>query len=97
MELSSFFGWLDTCSILAVGRLGRVAQSVRYFFGERRSAIVFCAMCRSSESGPLGLVVTHGGAIRTRTESLEHIQERQGGSGSSVSAGRAVENTYSFV
>ncbi|CAG2053247.1 unnamed protein product [Timema podura] len=42
-------------------------------------------------------VVTHGGAIRTRTESLEHIQERQGGSGSSVGAGRAVENTYSFV
>nr|CAD7432160.1 unnamed protein product [Timema monikensis] len=49
--------WLDTCSILAVGRLGRVAQSVRYFFGERRSAIVFCAVCWSSESGPPGLVL----------------------------------------
>ncbi|XP_063218621.1 SH2B adapter protein 1-like [Bacillus rossius redtenbacheri] len=42
-------------------------------------------------------VVTHAGTIRTRTESMERIQERQSGSGGSTSAGRAVENTYSFV
>jgi hypothetical protein len=42
-------------------------------------------------------VVTHGGTIRARTESMERLQERQSGSGSSAGAGRAIENTYSFV
>nr|CAD7406777.1 unnamed protein product [Timema poppensis] len=40
-ELSSFFGWLDTCSSFTVGRLGRVAQSVRRIFRERRPVIEF--------------------------------------------------------
>ena len=42
-------------------------------------------------------VVTHGGSIRARAESLERVQES--GSGGSVASnpGRAVENTYSFV
>nr|CAD7430255.1 unnamed protein product [Timema monikensis] len=51
-ELSSFFGWLDTCSILAVGRLGPVAQSVQYYFGERRSVIVFLSCDGLLRAGP---------------------------------------------
>ncbi|XP_049840557.1 SH2B adapter protein 2 isoform X2 [Schistocerca gregaria] len=47
---------------------------------------------------PIREVITYGGSVRTRTESLENLQqERQSGSGGSVGAGRAVENTYSFV
>nr|CAD7198173.1 unnamed protein product [Timema douglasi] len=53
-ELSSLFRWLDTCSILAVGRLGRVAQPVRYFFGERRSVIEFVPCVGIPRAGPPG-------------------------------------------
>ncbi|KAL1132840.1 hypothetical protein AAG570_010792 [Ranatra chinensis] len=43
-------------------------------------------------------IVLHGGSIRTRTESMERVQENgSGGSVSSVVGGRAIENTYSFV
>uniref|UniRef100_A0A0A9ZB29 SH2B adapter protein 2 n=2 Tax=Lygus hesperus TaxID=30085 RepID=A0A0A9ZB29_LYGHE len=45
-------------------------------------------------------IVIHGGSIRTRTESLERVQDNgSGGSVASAAAvgGRAVENTYSFV
>ncbi|CAB0001852.1 unnamed protein product [Nesidiocoris tenuis] len=44
-------------------------------------------------------IVVHGGSIRTRTESLERVQDNTGSAGSVASAvgGRAVENTYSFV
>lgn len=43
-------------------------------------------------------IVIHSGPIRTRTESLERIQDNgSGGSVASAVGGRAVENTYSFV
>lgn len=42
-------------------------------------------------------VVTHGGTVRARTESIEWLQDRQNGSGGSAGAARAIENTYSFV
>uniref|UniRef100_A0A4V0Y8J5 Putative signal transduction protein n=1 Tax=Rhodnius prolixus TaxID=13249 RepID=A0A4V0Y8J5_RHOPR len=43
-------------------------------------------------------IIIHGGSIRTRTESMERVQETgSGGSVTSVVGGRAIENTYSFV
>ncbi|XP_059487737.1 SH2B adapter protein 1 isoform X2 [Neocloeon triangulifer] len=39
---------------------------------------------------PREQVVTHGGSVRTRTESMERLERQAAG-------GRAVENTYSFV
>ena len=41
-------------------------------------------------------VVTNGGSVRTRTESLENVTHATGSSNGS-SGGRAVENPYSFV
>ncbi|KAK9504606.1 hypothetical protein O3M35_010907 [Rhynocoris fuscipes] len=43
-------------------------------------------------------IIIHGGSIRTRTESMERVQETgSGGSVTSIVGGRAIENTYSFV
>ncbi|XP_014244044.1 SH2B adapter protein 1 [Cimex lectularius] len=43
-------------------------------------------------------IFIHGGSIRTRTESMERVQETgSGGSVASVVGGRAIENAYSFV
>lgn len=42
-------------------------------------------------------VVTHDGSIRARAESLERVQESESGGSVASNAGRAVENTYSFV
>jgi len=52
---------------------------------------------RAAGRGPVaatsttGRAITHGGSVRTRTESLENVIL------SHVSTGRAVENPYSFV
>ena len=42
-------------------------------------------------TGTTGRAITHGGSVRTRTESLENVIL------SHSSSGRAVENPYSFV
>jgi len=44
-------------------------------------------------TGTTGRAVTHGGSVRTRTESLENVVVLP----QSSSTGRAVENPYSFV
>jgi len=41
-------------------------------------------------TGTTGRAITHGGSVRTRTESLENVLPH-------TSTGRAVENPYSFV
>nr|CAD7205280.1 unnamed protein product [Timema douglasi] len=54
-ELSSFFGWLDTCSSFAVGRLGRVAKSVSRIFRERRPVIEFVPCVDLPRAGSPGM------------------------------------------
>lgn len=45
-------------------------------------------------------VRTYGGSIRTRTESLERLEQQNNiteQQSSSSSSGRAIQNTYSFL
>lgn len=57
----------------------------------RLSAVAAATAVQQQQQFNSGHVLTHGGSVRTRTESLENIAQPQS------STGRAVENPYSFV